>query len=519
MFRMLSIFRAAALVAVLSLALAGCGSANPVATSDEPAAEQTLKFLTVNMPRSLDPVHIDAQRILENGLAESLVVQNDDATLRPGLATSWRTVEPTVWEFTLHSGLRFWSGAPVDAAAVKASLERHKAKNPRAKSILGAMEFAAADATTLRITTKTPDPGLAFRLTTYGIHNAAEADRRGDEFNRDPDLTGFMKPVQFVPGETLVAEANPDYWGKPEGGIKLKRIEARLGSDPQARMLALRSGDADAEFNVEIDQRLQYEKSGTKFSVYSPAPTTRNIWLNTTKVPALRDKAVRQALDLAADRKELVDGLNHGYAKAATGHFPAGLPYAVDSGTTTDAAKAAAILDAAGWSPGPDGVRAKDGTRLHFKILTYTVFQPLAIALQSQWKKVGISTELAPVETTASNQMMLDGNFEIATYCSCGSATGDIAGQLRSFYRTGVVSNYGGYSNPQADALIDQLGTEFDPAKQAELAKQAQRILLDDVALVYLYASTQWGAAYAPRVRGVEPNLSRRILPGMWLAR
>ncbi|MER7282364.1 ABC transporter substrate-binding protein [Dactylosporangium sp. NPDC000244] len=516
---MRSFSRAAALAVAISLFLSGCGASAPAATSGEPAAEQTLQFLTVNMPRSLDPIHIDAQRILENGLAESLVVQNDDATLRPGLATAWKSVTPTTWEFTLRSGVKFWSGAPVDAAAVRASLERHKAKNTRAKSILGAMEFAAVDATTLRVTTKTPDPGLAFRLTTYGIHNAAEADRRGDDFNRNPDLTGFMKPVRFVPGETLIAEANPDYWDKPEGGVKLKRIEARLGTDAQARMLALRSGDADAEFNVEIDQRLQYEKSGTKFTVYSPAPTTRNIWLNTKKVPALRDKAVRQALDLAADRKELVDGLNHGYAKAATGHFPAGLPYAIGTATATDVTKAAGLLDAAGWLPGPDGVRAKNGTRLHFKILTYTVFQPLAIALQSQWKKAGISTELAPVETTASNQMMLDGNFEIATYCSCGSATGDIAGQLRAFYRTGVVSNYGGYSNPRVDALIDQLGTEFDPAKQADLAQQAQRILLDDVALVYLYASTQWGAAYTPRVRGVDPNLSRRILPGMWLAR
>nr|BFE56273.1 ABC transporter substrate-binding protein [Dactylosporangium thailandense] len=516
---MRSFSRAAALAVAISLFLSGCGASGPAAPSGEPAAEQTLRFLTVNMPRSLDPIHIDAQRILENGLAESLVVQNDDATLRPGLATAWKSVTPTTWEFTLRGGVKFWSGAPVDAAAVRASLERHKAKNTRAKSILGAMEFAAVDATTLRVTTKTPDPGLAFRLTTYGIHNAAEAERRGDDFNRNPDLTGFMKPVQFVPGETLIAEANPDYWDKPEGGVKLKRIEARLGTDAQARMLALRSGDADAEFNVEIDQRLQYEKSGTKFTVHSPAPTTRNIWLNTKKVPALRDKAVRQALDLAADRKELVDGLNHGYAKAATGHFPAGLPYAISTGTATDVTKAAGLLDAAGWLPGPDGVRAKNGTRLHFKILTYTVFQPLAIALQSQWKKVGISTELAPVETTASNQMMLDGNFEIATYCSCGSATGDIAGQLRSFYRTGVVSNYGGYSNPRVDTLVDQLGTEFDPAKQADLAQQVQRILLDDVALLYLYASTQWGAAYTPRVHGADPNLSRRILPGMWLAR
>ncbi|WP_377262904.1 ABC transporter substrate-binding protein [Phytohabitans kaempferiae] len=464
-------------------------------------------------------MHIDAQRILENGLGEPLVVLRDDGTLAAGLATAWRSVEPTVWEFDLRAGVTFWSGTRVDATAVVASFERHRAKNPRAKSALGVMTFAAVASDRLRITTGSPDPSVPFRLATYAVHNAAEADRRGDAFGAEPDLTGFMKPVQFVPGETLVAEANPGYWGKPPAGQpSLRRIEARLGTDPQTRMLALRGGDADAEFNVEIDQRLQYERNKDRFTVYAPAPTTRNIWLNMAKVPALRDLAVRRALDLAADRTELIDGLNHGFAAAATGHFPAGLPYAIDTGTTTDLAAAARLLDEAGWRPGPDGVRAKDGQRLHLRILTYTVFQPLAIALQSQWKRIGISTQLEPVETTASNQMMLDGDFEIATYCSCGSATGDIPGQLRSFYRSGVVSNYGGYANPIVDRLVDELGTEFAPGRQHELAKRVQQIVHDDVALIYLYASTQWAAAYSTGVRGVDPNLARWVRPSMWIA-
>jgi len=507
--------RLAVLVVLLLLLSPACSGA-----TTEAGAEQVLRFLTVNMPRSLDPVHVDAQRMVDNGLAETLVVQNNDATLRPGLATGWKLVGPTLWEFAIRPGVEFWSGAPADAAAVRASFERHQRKNPRVKSLLAQMEFVVVNSTTLRVRTKKPNPGLPFQLSTFtlGIHNAAEAERRGEDFNRNPDLTGFMKPLRFVPGETLIAEANPKYWGLPPTGPYLKGIEARLGTDAQARVLALRNGDADAEFNVETDQRIQYEKAGSAFAVHALAPSTRNLWLNTGKVPALRERAVRQALDLAADRKALVDGLNHGYAKAATGHFPAGLPYAIETGTSTDVEKAKAVLDAAGWLPGPDGVRARGGTRLHFKILTYAVFQPLAVALQSQWKQIGVSTELTPVETTSSNQLMLDGDFEIATYCSCGIATGDLAGQLRAFYRTGVVTNYGGYSNPEVDRLIDRLGTEFDEARQYELAKEIQEITHRDVALIYLFASTQWGAAYTARVRGVDPNLPARIVPGMSLA-
>lgn len=157
----------------------------------------------------------------------------------------------------------------------------------------------------------------------------------------------------------------------------------------------------------------------------------------------------------ALESGELITGVNRGHAGPVTGHFPKELPYAIDMAPKTDREQAKKLLDEAGWRVGPDGMRSKDGQKLHFRIMTYTYWQPTAVALQSQWKQVGISSELQPVEQTASNQVMFDGSFDIATYCSCGVATGDIAGQLTSFYRTGVANNFGGYSNPQVDALID----------------------------------------------------------------
>ncbi|MCX6020660.1 MAG: ABC transporter substrate-binding protein [Chloroflexi bacterium] len=377
--------RGSALLSLVALAavplLAACNAPAPAAAPNasqggapqgsaapQPADKQALRFLTINMPRSLDPIHIDAQRIINNGLAEPLIMQNDDATLRPWLAASWRNVEPTLWEFTLRPNVTFWSGAVMDAKAVKASLERHQKDNSRARSVLAGWEFTAKDAVTLSVKTPKPDPGLPFRIAAYPIHNAEAAAQLGDKYNQTPDLTGWFKPVQFVAGELLVAEANKDYWGdKP----KLQRIEGRLGTDPQTRQLALRAGDADAEYNVETDQRMEYEREGkTKFAVYAPAPTTRNLWLNFKKFPALQDLKVRQALNLSVDRDELIKGLNHGLANPATGHFPIGLPYSLEAGTKLDRAKAEQLLDEAGWRKGADGLRAKDGRKLEFKILT-----------------------------------------------------------------------------------------------------------------------------------------------------
>lgn len=494
--------------------IVGCTTRPGDGSSGPQPDRQVLRSLTVNMARSLDPVHIDAQRITSDGLAEPLVMLNDDATLEPWLAKSWSHVAPDTWQFDLQPGVRFWSGAPVDAAAVKAALERHQTKNIRAASILKGWQFIVRDPVTLIVKTPTDDPGVPFRIAAYPIHNAATAEQMGDTFGAAPDLTGWFKPVQFVPGELLIAEANETYWrGKP----KLQRLEDRIATDAQLRLLALRSGEADAEYNVEIDQRLDYEKDPGRFQVYAPAPSTRTIWMNIRKQPALQDLRVRRALSLAVDREELITGLNHGFARPATGHFPTGLPYALETGDAFDPGLARRLLDEAGWQPGPDGVRSKNGRPLRFRILTYVPFQGLAVALQSYWKRVGVATELTPVETTASNQLMYDGNFELATYCSCGAATGDLAGQLRSFYRSGVVTNFGRYSNPAVDVLIDELAGEFDRARQIELAKRIQTTVRDDVAVIYLYSSTQWSTVYSARVKGVNPNQARNVLPSIWI--
>jgi peptide/nickel transport system substrate-binding protein len=497
---------------------AGPGSAGPVQERDGPPADQqVLRLLTLNMPRSLDPIHIDAQRITSDGLAESLIVLNDDATLRPALARSWRNVEPTLWEFELQPNVTFWSGAPMDGTAVVAALERHQKQNRRIASQLTGVAFSAPDPLKVQARTPQPDPSLPFRLTGLAIHNAAAAERLGDRFNMEADLTGSMKPVQFIPGELLISERHPGYWGEKP---KLQRIESRTGTDAQARLLALKAGEADADMNIEVDQRRSYEQDKTFRLYFSPGGgTTRNLWLNHRRVPALQDLRVRQALDVGTDRQELITGVNRGYAGPATGHFPKALPYAVDTASTLDRERAKRLLDEAGWKPGQDGVRVKDGQRLHFKVLTYTYWQPTAVALQSQWKQIGVSTELTPVEQTASNQVMYDGNFDIATYCSCGAATGDIAGQLRSYYRSGIANNFGGYSNPEVDRLLDELMTEFDEKKQHDLARRVQRLLQQDVAMIYLYDAPRGGAAYHNRVRGIDPNQHKTIVPGMYIAK
>jgi len=479
-----------------------------------PAEEQVLRLVTVNMPRSLDPINIDAQRIINNGYAEPLVHASlDGANLIPALAKSWELVEPTLWRIELQPDAKFWSGVPVDAAAVQAAFERHQEKNARAASILRGATFKAVGPTTLEIRTEKPDPAFLFKTVTIAIHNAARADEIGDRYAMEADLSGYFKPTEFIPGELVVAEPFEGYWGEQP---KLQRLEARFVVDPQTRYLAMQSGEADMDANVQFEQRRAYIRS-KDYNFPEVNKTNWNIWMN-YRHPLLQDVKLREALSLGTDRNEIVDGVMAPFAVHSTGHFPAGLPYAIEESQVTDPERAKALLDELGWKPGADGIRERDGKKLEFTVLTYGWWQTVAIALEAQWRKIGVATTLRVVEPTASNQIMLDGDFEIATYCSCGTATGDLSGQLTSFYHSEAVQNWQRYANPDVDALIEKLSTEADTETRFALAKEIQQKVMADYALIYVGNTELIGIAHAARIAGVDPERARDITPSVYIA-
>ncbi|MFI5270166.1 MAG: ABC transporter substrate-binding protein, partial [Chloroflexota bacterium] len=347
--------------------LSSCaGTGAPQSTAPQ-APERVLRAVTVNMPRSLDPTNIEAQRIINNGFAETLLLPLNDGSVRPWLARSWKNLDPLTWQVELQPNVKFWSGAPMDAAAVKASMLRFVELSPTAKARLGDDAIEVKDPLTLEFRTKQPNPVFIYTFTAFPIHNAAEADKRGDSFASDPDLTGFMLVDKYVPGELVVAKPNPNYWGKK---AQIDRFEIRQAADPQARLLALRSGDADIDYNVEIDDHAQ-AKTLTNVDLYSYGLITRNVWFNIARVPAFADPTVRKAMSLAVDRQQLLQSIYQGTGQPPTGHFPPGLPYSLDSGGDSfDLSRAQKLLDEAGYPPGSDGIRQKDGKRMSYGILT-----------------------------------------------------------------------------------------------------------------------------------------------------
>lgn len=242
-----------AVAVAVTLSLSGGAQAHD---NMAPSEDQALGFVKPNMPRSLDPTSIDAQRLVNNGFAEPLFYESFDGTmLIPGLATSWEMAGPTVWRVEIQPDAVFWSGAEVTAEAVAASLARHQSDNPRARTTLNEVVFTATGPTTLEITMPTEDPAFLYNLVTLPIENVAIIEELGDAYATTGDMTDYFRPVEFIPGELIAGMPFEGYHGAQP---MLQRIEARFVVDPQTRYLAMISGEAEMDGNVQFEQLRLY---------------------------------------------------------------------------------------------------------------------------------------------------------------------------------------------------------------------------------------------------------------------
>jgi peptide/nickel transport system substrate-binding protein len=177
----------------------------------------------------------------------------------------------------------------------------------------------------------------------------------------------------------------------------------------------------------------------------------------------------------------------------------------------TDVARAAQLLDQAGWRIGSDGVRAKGGARLAFTLHSYpSAFAentPTAVGIQAQLKPLGYEIQIQEVRDITA-QVYKDRNFDAAM----GSLNAVITGDPQYMFAVSLVEggayNYGGYLNPSLERLVDELRAEPDPARRQVLSRQGQELVRPDVPSLYLMAPPMVAAFRKGKVRGytLHPN-------------
>src|SRR5438445_9859857 len=243
--------------------------------------------------------------------------------LQPGLATSWKNVNETTWEFTLRQGVKFHDGASLTAEDVKATLERNmqpgKTVVTPGFTTIEAVQIASP--TVIRILTKKPDPLIAVRMAQMGsqiLPARLTTDDGVKDLARRPIGTGAYRFVEWVKDERLVMEANRDWWGWEGKAPTFERVVWKPIPDDFPRIVALEKGEADIITNVPPDRMKSIADGRATRHDTVQATIYEVLSMNTTQ-PPLSDKRVRQAMHYALDVAAIIKNLYAGMGKPFSG--------------------------------------------------------------------------------------------------------------------------------------------------------------------------------------------------------
>ncbi len=394
------------------------------------------------------------------------------------LAESW-TGNEKGWTFKLHRNVKFHNGAEMTAADVIYSLKRSMdPKFSRQLTLSRAIQsMQAPDPYTLVVTTAKPVVSFLDYLDNTYILSESAAKESGDEatLGRKPVGTGPFKFVEWVRGDRVVAEKNPQYW---RGASKIDRIIWKPVAEDAARLALLESGQADLIANVPPHETDRFKNNPALRTEEVRSARIIFLLLDPAHKP-LDNKLVRQAIHYALDKDALVkyvldgkafrlDGIlgPHGF-----GEDPSFKPFSYNP------QKARELLLAAGFA---------NGFEIDFFTSTgrYTKDREIAQAIAGQLAKVGIKARLHTPEWGIFNDLHRAGKCPI---CFRGRGTVvDPDDFFNEYFETGVSKRLS-YSNPKFDRLLQQQRQIFDADKREQVLQAAIKILLEDAPIVPLY--------------------------------
>lgn len=479
--------------------------------------------------QSFDPANpggtLTAQEIFRH-IYDGLLIFDEKLEPHPNLAQSWKvSADGREWTFKLRPGVKFQDGSPFDAFAAKFHFERILSQQSSSiKSLFtNVTEIAVPDQYTIVFRTRAPFGPLLNYLAHggAGIVSKTAVGKWGQDFPVHPVGTGPYRLQDYAAGERVVLARNDGFWG---GRPCFDRIVFRVIPEDGARAAALETGELDTMVPVPVNSvaRLRQQKNLVIDS--RPVITMMYIGFNLSKEP-FTDLRVRQALSMAIDRKGIVDKILDGFATVADSPMAKGtFGYSPSPTYQYDPAKAKALLAEAGWTAGPGGVLQKNGRPLKFVLWTpqdlYLKDVAVAQAAQAEMRAVGADVDLRTVEAanwfTTLKVPAGQAPYDMFMW-SLTPTTGDGYQQLNELSRSDpdtskppLAWNLTHYVNPKVDELINAAASTVDQNKRKAALKEAQRIIMADAPLVFLY-SLNFVVGYKSNLTGV------RLLPNRFV--
>jgi peptide/nickel transport system substrate-binding protein len=454
-------------------------------------AAEAPEQIVVGVPNdivSLDPeaqAEFGTRMIMEGSIEENLVRLSADGEYHPLLATAWRIVDPTTWEFSIREGVRFHDGEPLTAETVKFSIDRclnPATKCPRRGQLAEIKEAVVVNGSTIRIITQRPSAALPTALTYLPIvpMKAIQADPQ--LYGKRDVGTGPMRFVEWVKGQRLVTERYDGYWDKKSA---FKRIVYRPIPEGVTRIAALQSHEVDMISNLDPEMAsviertpgLRVDRRGMRMIFIGLDATGNNN-------KALADKRVRQAMNYAVNKEVLIKDILGGYA------FPnVGAMFPINPGFDRalkpypyDPQQAKRLLAAAGYQNGFD-VTFTFAPGIEGSLKTAEIVQSIASDLGS----VGIRAHIEQVEPAASWERYYAKRLQM--FVGTWGSSPEAGLQFRTLLHSKARGLY--YVNPQADQLIDAYFSAMDARSRGEAGTKLHRFVNEDVPFIFLYHQHQ----------------------------
>ena len=492
-----------------------------------PASAQPAGTLVVGLvaePVNLDPPQVtdlNSNRVGRR-IVETLVTFPDESTqVVPGLAESWTISKDGLqYTFKLRSGIKFHDGTPLNAEAVKFSIERQINPNHPA-SKLGKYPFANYFFGNVKAVEVLSDERVAFLLSeprasflavltapAASIVSPTAVMKWGPDYPSHPVGTGPFRFASWDRGQRVVLEKNPSYWKYP---VRIERVIYRPIVEDQARLTELLTGGLDLIVGVPADFVDQLEKNPKITLLKQVGAHVWYLGMNNQKKP-FDDKRVRQALNYAVNKDAIVNDVLKGTGSASKGPVLPGT-WGADGALKAypyDPDRARKLLAEAGY---PNGFTTtlwvpESGSGMQAPVAMSTV-------MQSNLKAVGVNVSLQTMEWGAYLAKLRTKEQELfALSWMAGTEDPDMVMYplLHSSQWTPVGPNRALYKNARFDALLQQARLTTDQAKRAQLYKEAQRILVDDAPWVFVDHEIQI-AALTKRVQGfkLHPSFDLRV--------
>jgi peptide/nickel transport system substrate-binding protein len=476
--------------------------------SNQPAPN-TLVMAIEFSPTNLDPrTGTDAQsEFIDELLFDSLVRKDQNFKLVPGVAEHWEIPDPQTYVFHLRQGIRFHDGRPLTSKDVKWTLDTMRDGSLR--TIKGATyklvdRVEAPDDSTLVVHLSEPFAPLLWNLSegAFGIVPYGS----GKDFKSNPIGSGPFRFVRADPDSQVVVERNDQYWGEH---ARLQRIRFAVVPDATTRALELRKGSADlvAVNSLPPDMVRALERERNIAVQRHPGTSLAYLAFN-LRDPILKDVRVRQAVAFAIDRQTILHYLLDDSGRLAANVLPPEhWAYNPDVAQYPhDPDKANALLDAAGYTRGKDGIRF----HLTMKTSDQETTRLLAAVLQQQLRQAGIALDIRSFEFATFYSDVTKGSFQLYSLRWLGYANQDPDIFEDAFHSSSFApkrANRGYYSNPELDRLVEQGRRTLDQQERKRIYTEVQRILARDLPYVDLWYMDNV-LVHSSRMRDVQLGVS-----------